>query len=412
MRAAPHRSCTAVVVAAVALLGAAGCAPPLAVHAVSPATLQAGAAATLTIEGEGFDDATTWALESDGAVVSLGAAATTAARVEAAVPAALPPGTYDVVARRDGIEARLADAVDAIGGLLRIVFLDVDQGDATLVIAPSGEVLLFDGGPPSATAALRAGIDAWAGGRVDVVAISHVDADHLGGVVAWLAGADGVAGTADDVVDAQVLSPSDDGACDSQLCGRMRALASFPFTSPVVGDALALGDVELEVVAIAGDVGGGGAEPGVDEDNERSLVLAIRYAGRSVLVTGDLTGGGLGTASLEAPLAAKTGPVDVLRSAHHGSASSSDPIALAAWQPRAIVSSLGTDNPYCHPAQVVVDRWATTGARLWSTGAGIVNDGDRCDGATSWPVGARVGAGDVLLEIDATGGMRVDGEEL
>ncbi len=387
------------------------CGPGLVLTTASPGTLEAGRAATLTVDGEGFGDGLTMALATPAVTVSLGVTVDSDVRATAAVPASLPPGTYALVAQRGTATARLEGAVQALSGLLKIVFIDVGQGDATLIVAPTGETLLFDGGPPDALAAVRAALDRYAGGRLDVVVLSHVDADHLAGLVGLLAGPDNAPGTSDDVVPERRVGPTDDGSCDTLLCGRYRNLAAYPFTDAAPGDTIPLGDVFVKVVAADGDVGDG-REPEVDEDNEKSVGLLFSFGDRTVLVAGDLTGGGLGTASLEAPLAAHTGPVDVLRVDHHGSATSSDPAALALWQPRAIVASMGTDNSYCHPAAEVVPRWAALGAPIYATGAGIVEDGARCDGPTAWPAQARPNLGDIVLEISAVGGITIAGDVL
>ena len=68
-------------------------------------------------------------------------------------------------------------------GPLVILHMNVGQGDATLIIAPSGETILFDGGDKSTgrkvvTARLRTlGYD-----KIDYVIASHYDADHIGGL--------------------------------------------------------------------------------------------------------------------------------------------------------------------------------------------------------------------------------------
>ena len=396
---------------ALSLFATTGC-RELHVLSVAPNRVQAGESAPLHITGAGFDGDTRLALAAPGLDITLGQLEVLSdSEATGSVPAAAPAGSYDVVALRGGDEARLEGGLELVEGRARVVFIDVGQGDATLVVAPGGETLLIDGGPASRVASVEAALAEHADGHLEAVILTHFDADHLAGLVELLAGVDRVAGSGDDVRPSLTLGPRDDGSCGSNTCEKLRRLGAYPFEVAGVAARFALGAVDVEVVAADGDVGSGPL-PGIDDDNEHSVVVRVSFAGRTVLVTGDITGGGLGTTDLETPLAEVTGPIDVLRVSHHGSATSSAAGALTAWQPRAAVLSLGTDNAYCHPDDDVLARLAATGAGLFATGHGIVDDGARCGGPTEVPQGARFGLGDILLDIDAGGGMELAGRAL
>ena len=81
-----------------------------------------------------------------------------------------------------------------------------------------------------------------------------------------------------------------------------------------------------------------------EDPNEISLVLELRDGGHRVLFTGDVEDAGE-----QALLALNLGPIDVLKVAHHGSHTSSDPRLMAQWQPRLAVISCGVDNRFGHP---------------------------------------------------------------
>jgi competence protein ComEC len=95
------------------------------------------------------------------------------------------------------------------------------------------------------------------------------------------------------------------------------------------GDRLTAGDVQMEVLhpPVIGPEG---------NENARSLVLLVRQAGHTILLTGDLEGPGLARL-----LSLPPQQVDVLMAPHHGSPTTSPP-ALAQWaRPSLVVSSEG-----------------------------------------------------------------------
>ncbi len=405
------------VFAVLALLPALAACDPLLLEAVAPTEIAAGG--EVVLRGVGFTTAMTASLApsssvssaSSSGLVTLAVRAVTAEEATVRVPAATPPGRWDVVVRRGDRESRLVDGLVVRTGALQVHFLDVGQGDATLLVGPDGSALLVDGGNRDGGATVRAALRAITGGRLDAVAVTHTDADHLGGVVDLLRGDDGVAGNADDVVPATRWIGHPDALCESDLCAELRTLRAS-FIEPLVGDVLDLGGATVTVLGRDGDFGAGRGG-GVDDENERSLVLMVAFGGRTVFLGGDLTGGGLGTTDVEAEAARRAGPVDVLRLNHHGSATSSSAGFLQALQPRAVVVSLGTDNAFCHPDRGVLDRLAALNAAVWATGDGMVDDGARCDdGATVWPSRARPGQGDVVLTVGADGSMQMNDEPL
>lgn len=322
-----------------------------------------------------------------------------------AITSACGPGAIG-----DSDDGPRPDGGAAIGSL-EVHFLDVGQGDGTLLVGPDGSALLFDGGPRGAEAVVRSAVDTLAGGTLRAALLSHTDADHIGGLVGLLRGPDGDAGTADDLVPATRYIGHADEACDTQVCGEFRTLTAYPFVEPAVGDVIDLGGATVTVIARDGDAGSG-ALPGADEENERSLAIVVEHAGRRIFIGGDLTGGGLGSADVEGMVASAIGPVDVLHLNHHGSQTSSSAGFLAAASPRAIVLSVGTDNAYCHPAMDVIDRVGALEVPIFATGSGMVADGARCDGATAWPAGARPGLGTFSVVVDERGGMTIAGEPL
>src|SRR5436305_4905392 len=96
--------------------------------------------------------------------------------------------------------------------------------------------------------------------------------------------------------------------------------------------------------------------------NDVSIVLLGEVAGRRFLLMGDVEDD-------VDPLLAQRGlpQVDILKVAHHGSATASTPVFLDAVRPKVAIVSAGAGNPYGHPAPSTIDRLRATGARVLRT---------------------------------------------
>ena len=94
-------------------------------------------------------------------------------------------------------------------------------------------------------------------------------------------------------------------------------------------------------------------EDGGSALNNRSIVLRLDIPGFSALFTGDIE------ADIDRTIAARiTTPVDLLKSPHHGSATSASRVLLTAADPRFSIVSVGPHNSYGHPAAATLERLA------------------------------------------------------
>jgi competence protein ComEC len=284
-----------------------------------------------------------------------------------------------------GLRVRIgwsASAIFAVGLLaylawgppspLRVTFLDVGQGDCTLIQTPEGHNVLIDaGGRYESGAAVasdtgqrvvlpalrRAGVR-----RLDVVILTHPHEDHAGGLPAVFAALPVGLWLDSGQIHA---APGYHGA---HLLARQRQI---PFRLGRTGDALELEPgVRIDVVAPSRPLLYGTR----DDLNNNSIVCRLQYGETAYLFAGDSEFEEEGR-MLHERAALKA---DVLKVGHHGSATSSGSGFLSAVSPRWAIVSCGRHNRYGHPAPGTISRLQTAGARVFRTDldGGIVAESD------------------------------------
>lgn len=227
-------------------------------------------------------------------------------------------------------------------GVLEITAIDVGQGDSLLLVSPQGRTMLVDAGglPHWAHSELDIGEDVvspylWSRGfhQLDVLALTHAHADHMGGMPAVLAS------FRPRELWIGVDSP---GQELQQLLQKARDLGVNVIRRKA-GDTFEFGGAMVRI--LAPDAGN---YPG--RRNDESLVMKLTYGDTSALLEGDAE------KASELKIAKEEPQADLLKVAHHGSATSTISQLLAAVQPRFAVISVGMRNSYGHPREEVLSR--------------------------------------------------------
>jgi competence protein ComEC len=214
---------------------------------------------------------------------------------------------------------------------LTVSFLDIGQGDATLV-QHGPRSILVDTGPPDGPVLDRlraAGVR-----RLDLLVLTHAQMDHEGAAPAVL----------DHVPVATVL----DGGQGWHTAQRPAIDAALRRHDerrlvPVAGQVLRVGPLRVDVLWPPP------ATPGVapaGDPNQRAVVARVSEGPFDMLLTADAE------SDVTLPLARE--PVDVLKVAHHGSADPGLPQLLRRLHPALAAIEVGRHNPYGHPSPATV----------------------------------------------------------
>jgi competence protein ComEC len=221
-------------------------------------------------------------------------------------------------------------------GRVEVVQLDVGQGQS-LILRTRHHTLLYDAGLRSGTVDLGArvvlpslkklGVES-----LDMMLLSHADADHAGGAAAVARG----------VPIKRVVG------------GETEGLPAFLGAQPCIsGEQWEWDGVSFELWQWSEAING----------NPKSCVLQVQANGERLLLTGDIDRAAE-RAFLDSPLAVRT---DWLQAPHHGSRSSSSWPFLRRLAPTSVLISRGRGNAFGHPHPQVVERYQALGSQLYDS---------------------------------------------
>ncbi len=241
-------------------------------------------------------------------------------------------------------------------GHLHATFIDVGQGDAAFIVFPGGSTLLVDAGGLGFASSFDIGervvapdIRTIGFRRLDRVAVTHGDPDHVGGALSIVR----------EFRPREVWEgiPVPRSAALTALRQETKALGGR-WANVHAGDRIAIDGVEVAAW-----------HPEREEwerqkvRNDDSLVLELRWREVSIVLTGD------GGRIPEQRVAPRLAParIRLVKVPHHGSLTSSSAPFVAALKPTIAVVSVGRSNHYGHPVPEVLERYSSAGAELYRT---------------------------------------------
>jgi competence protein ComEC len=220
---------------------------------------------------------------------------------------------------------------------LSVTFFDVGQGDAIFIETPQGHQMLIDGGPQGARLGEKLGsvLSFW-DRSIDVVLLTHPDADHLTGLVTALERYD-----VENIIWTGVEK-------DTQVFASWEEAMTKEKARIVVAEApqrVLLGNAVLHILF---------TDTEATATNDTSIVSKLSYGERTFLLPGDIS------KSIESKMIEQGIDIeaDILKVPHHGSKTSSTEAFLAAISPELAIIQVGGDNRYGHPNEEVLRRFS------------------------------------------------------
>lgn len=260
------------------------------------------------------------------------------------LPSARRAATVCALAAACALVFARATGVPAPPTALTVSFLDVGQGDATLIQHPSGGAVLFDGGPPEARVArlLReAGVR-----RLSAVVMTHASRDHQGGLAEVI-----------DRYPVDLLVDGGDGTPDPDFratvrAARRRGVRRVEALAPMT---LRAGGLRIQILAPAARPPG----PPPEDPNLRAVVAIVSTGEFDLLLSADAESPSL------APLVLPD--VDAMKVPHHGSADPGLSEILDRLRPEVAAIEVGADNGYGHPTPTTLAALHEAGVATYRT---------------------------------------------
>ena len=221
--------------------------------------------------------------------------------------------------------------------LVFIYFIDVGQGDATLIKYGETEMLIDCGKNGEDTVSFLKEKNV---GDLEYLLITHADSDHLGGC--------------DEVLrEFRTHAVITNGQASDTISYRetMVELDTEQHIIAIKGNAWNIGPAEIRVLQ---------ANNGLTETNQNSIVTKLIYGNIDTLFNGDCDN------ECEKLLMDKDVQSEILRVAHHGSKFATEADFLEKVKPQVAIISVGP-NSYGHPAQETLDRISQGGVLVYRT---------------------------------------------
>ncbi len=245
---------------------------------------------------------------------------------------------------------KIGPAVKADDCKLKIIVLDVGQGDAILILTPSGENILIDAGPDNKIIQ-KLGQYLKFNKDIRLLVLTHPHSDHVSGMSEVLKRYE-----VDSVLMTGVIHTTADylSFLDEVKSRKIEAIAASSTAAlPLIRD------IDLKILYPVSNLTG----EGIDNLNNSSIVLKLAYISSTALFTGDFEN----EESLLGLYSSSTLKSQLLKVGHHGSTNANSWEFLRAVSPELAAIPVGLDNSYGHPHFRVLNELKKAGAEIFRT---------------------------------------------
>ena len=233
---------------------------------------------------------------------------------------------------------------------LKVIFLDVGQGDSIFIKTPDKQYILIDGGPDNKVLyGLGENIPFYRR-RIDLMILTHFDFDHITGLIEVLKRYK---------VKLVLYNGLLNESSEFKEWFKMIKEKNVPLETTKAGDELKFNDDLILKTLYPFEL----ADKNLQNNNNTSVVNKLIYKNISFLFTGDLEADG------EEELISKKANLksDVLKVGHHGSKRSTTKKFLQVVKPKYGVISVGKDNKFGHPSLRVLKNLQQAGVKILRT---------------------------------------------
>lgn len=230
---------------------------------------------------------------------------------------------------------------------MEVHFLDVGQGDCTLLLCGDSAVLIdggeYENGRDIVSYLKHHGVE-----KIDLLVATHRHSDHIGGLIVVLQKMQ-----IDEVlVNRSSVSNNTDAQSEMEFV-RVLKERGTAVTYAEADKTYKFDGMHLSVLF---------EDPDSTDENEHSVILYGKYEDFSVLLTGDI-----GQTAEEELLDREGLDCDIFKAAHHGSKYSNTQEFLKTITPAITVISCGEENLYGHPHDETIERFLSVGADVYRT---------------------------------------------
>ena len=261
------------------------------------------------------------------------------------VSACLSDAQWESIYRKAGLLS------ETDGCVMSVHFIDVGQGDCTVIKLEGGQSIIIDSGEAVHAPYIKRYLKSENIRRFDLCVVTHPHSDHYGGMAQILEDY-----PADKTILPKIpskLLPDDNYYLDFiSACNKYSDEVDFASA----GQKIKIGGAEITVLGPVGSY---------DDLNDMSIVLKVSVGDASFIITGDCS------KDEEKDIISRFGEQEikcsVLRLAHHGSDDSTGDEWLNAADPDAAVISVGKNNRYSHPSASTLAKLDSKGIRYYRT---------------------------------------------